>query len=769
MVELSEAFRILGSAFESFIDEELSGKFSLSNVVFDDSQNPIKLDKAEDSDEERAKRPAIQVHRNEKIVFINWMEMFKRMPDLTIKDRFSSKEQFEKFSYSTDVSEMVKFFGMLIDDNQNFANTFQTNKEKRKWEVRFYNFPYMRRITDISSEDRNLLVTLKGLPFVRGNQVLSEPEAISWKCAECLSPVTQLVKRGEKTGKFKKVCTNFIGDPNKPDKQYMCKSTSWIGGEVSKYKNYFNIQIEATLEDTPNKLEPPVFSLEFCDNICSDKFLNEIYLSSAYRFTGIIKMKERTDKQGQRYDIPYMEVMSFDEIEKKKFDLNISEVERNQIIDFMKKPDSLPTVGNMMGQRVIGFKREKKMFILSKLMQECFNRHKGANPKNYIMHLLIVGNFGQGKSELVEAFQEICNNPYHILGASTSGVGLGGVTVKDEITGTFGIQAGVLARASGETLVIEEYDKTQNKGELGLLTESMSSFTYTITKGGKHRKFKSNTQIVMVANPEKKVFDESMSLIPQIDITGDLLSRFSTISCILSSKDVNRDLLINKAMIQRSNDDIYQKDLVNAEFIKKCISIGSEKEPKMDVPEVIDYINNFTKQTHVLSKQTFGSDKDFYSGLTPRHRMSLIKMVKAVAMWHLHPVPTKEDMDEAYGLLAEFWKEFLDKPTFLDMREIEQGMSMVEIEDKVKQKITDTSWDVVTEEKIQSKQGKMEMLLEFIDKECEKKEMIPYEQVIQWATETLGYSNRGVEEIISKMLTEGELTEPRNGFLKPLK
>jgi len=763
MAQLTESFRLIATAFNSFIDSELSGKYDVSKMVYDDKEK-----RDDGGEEERSRRPAIKVHREEKIVFINWMEMFKRMPDVGIKGGLNARTEFENESYSKNVSELIKWLGMLIDDNQNFESMFQTRsmKSERKWEVRFYHFPEKRRVTAIVSDDRDLLVTIKGIPIVRGKQVVSEPEALSWRCAECLQPITQFLKRGEKIKKkFERVCTNFIGDPAK---QQMCKSRSWIGGEVCKYKDFFYVQIEATIDDTPNKLEPPVFSLELCDNICSDKFLNELHLGSTFTFTGIIKMKERTDKQGVRFDMPYMEVMSFDEIEKKKFDLNISEKEKNEIREFLKKPDSLDTAKDMFGQRVIGFGRDKKMFLLAKLMQDRFNRLKGANPKNYIIHILIVGNYATGKSELAEVFQEICENPYYIIGSSTSGVGLTGVTIRDELTGMYGIQAGVLARASNSVLIIEEFDKTRDKAEFGVLNESMSSFSYTVTKGGKNRKFKSNTMVVMIANPEKKMFDESLSLIPQINITGDLLSRFSAISCILSRKNIESEIKINNIMIQRSGEEIYKKDQENAEFLKKCLNIASENEPKMNVPEVMDYVNNFTKQSYVLAQQTSGTDKDFYSSITPRHRMALIKMIKGVAMWHLHPVPTKEDMDEAYGIMAEFWKEFVNRPKLLNLREIEQGMSMQQISDKVSQKITDESWDVVKEEKIQTKMGKVELLLEHIEKECEDKDMIPVEEIIEWATQTLGYSNRGVEEVISGLVTKGELFEPKNGFVKTM-
>ena len=758
-VSVIETYKSLGFAFEVFLDKVFS------NVDYDTIQEvkivPQKKAVPFPSDK-------IKIFTKEKIIFIDYLYMYMLLPDVKMGN-ITAHEQLDRAFSSTDVSEVIKWFEIILN-NKNYFDTIRGDN-KEDISLKFFNVPNEKKLSEITSDFRDLLISVKGTPIVRAKEIIAYPLWIDWECNGCGTPKRQIILNREKPKKFSKPCMTLINDEKDPDgkNSFICKSMSFQQVGVTKYLNVFNMQIEALPEETPNKLEPRTFHLEFTDKMVQESLIDAITLGSAYKFSGIIKMREIVTDNKIKY-LTYLEVMSFEEIDVKRAKIIITEEERAEIKTFLAQPNAIDLLTDRFGKGVVGFLREKKMFLLMKIMLERFNTNKKSNPQDYIMHLLVVGNYARGKSELAGIFQMICDNPYYIIGSSTTGVGLTGATIKDELTGSYGIQAGVLARASNDVLVCEEFDKQQNKAEFGVLNEALSKFEYTVTKAGQYRKFKSNTCVIIIANPEKKVFDETMSLLPQINISGDLLSRFSAISCIISSKDIEEELKINEIMLKKLGSELREQDEISAEYIKKCIKIASEQEPKMDVPEVQMYIDDFTKQVYSLSKQTYGSDAEFYKQVSPRNRMTLLKVVKAVAMFHLHPIPTKEDMKEAYDLVAKFWSEFVEKPNLFNMTEIEAGMSLEQIDEQVRQKLADSKWEVVVDDKKDTKKGKRDLILEKIDKmvEASPEKLCDITELQLWCNQTLMMEDREFEKFLQDLLFIREIFEPKRGFVRSM-
>jgi DNA replicative helicase MCM subunit Mcm2 (Cdc46/Mcm family) len=337
------------------------------------------------------------------------------------------------------------------------------------------------------------------------------------------------------------------------------------------------------------------------------------------------------------------------------------------------------------------------------------------------------------------------------------------------MTGQFSIQAGILARASGDTLIVEEFDKKENKAEFGVLNEAMTKFEYTVTKAGKHRSFRCNTTIVVVANPEGKKFDMNQSIIPQIDISGDLLSRFTVISAIFDRADIDIEEQINKVMLERGNTNLLEQDKKKAEYIKKCIKVASDYDPKMDNPKIQEFINNFTQEAVSLKKNlVYEKDIKFWDNYgNRRNRESLIKIIKGVAMLHCHPIPTKEDMLEGLHLFREFMKDVVDYNVLLDPQEIATGKRH-SIAEKIERKMKAEELIIVTEEKRETKKGRRELLLERLKHLHTKlaQSQIDETALQEYAINDLKMSDFEFDELIEKMIQEGSIFRPQNNFLR---
>lgn len=752
----AELFSFLAQQVDFYIDNTTS----TIPVIESDPTQEIKIE------QEQKNRDAIVVMKGEQALFIDYQHMISHFPEAQFRKK-SARELMDDMFHSKDIYEFIKFLKAFLNDTE-FVKNYSQGED---FEVRFFNFGNLIRFTQVNSKMKGRLVTMRGTVFYRWDEVRQFVTQRKWICFECGTPKFQFIKRGEKLKKLKGICNQPIGEGDDP-KAFICRSTKFTHIEDTKYEDLFRMKLEALPQDTPNKLEIPTFTLEFTHNLCHENFLNNVVTGTAYEFTGFIRLIENKLSSGEVIFKPYMEVMSFKQIEKRERKIIVTEKEHKKITEFLKKADSIEKMTENFGKRVIGFKREKKLFIVLKTLQESFNRRKEKKKaKDYLCHILLVGDYATGKSELAEVFEELCENSYYIIGSSTSQVGLTGITERDEMTGQFSIQAGILARASGDTLIVEEFDKKENKAEFGVLNEAMTKFEYTVTKGGKHRSFRCNTTIIVVANPVGKKFDITQSIVPQIDIAGDLLSRFTVISAILDRGDIEVEHEINKIMLERGNKELHEKDKANAEYLKKCIKVASEYDPDMNTPELAKFINNFTQEAVSIKKSLiYERDIKFWENYgNRRNRESLIKIIKGIAMLHCHEKPTQDDMKEGLHLFRAFMKDLIDYNVLLDPDEIATGRHQ-SIAEKIEKKFKAEELIVSYEEKKETKKGQMELFLDRVQHIQENSESgnADIQELEAWAIQNLDWTKFKFEEMMKKLIESGELFEPNKGYVQRL-
>ena len=104
-----------------------------------------------------------------------------------------------------------------------------------------------------------------------------------------------------------------------------------------------------------------------------------------------------------------------------------------------------------------------------------------------------------------------------VVGTKTSGAGLTTITQKDDLTGSWMLEAGSLVLMDGGMLVIDEIDKMKEDHHDSLL-EPMSAGTVTTNKANIFATLPARTSILAVANPIFGNFDYNTPLIKQIQI-----------------------------------------------------------------------------------------------------------------------------------------------------------------------------------------------------------------------------------------------------------
>lgn len=161
------------------------------------------------------------------------------------------------------------------------------------------------------------------------------------------------------------------------------------------------------------------------------------------------------------------------------------------------------------------------------------------------LHFLMITDFGMGKStfkEEVEAYSPKCISKSTT--ALSSGVGLTAAAVKDDFgEGQWTIKPGLLVRANGGHLILDEIDKGPD--ELTDMNDALEGEQVVdIEKAGKSATYDSKTAVMALGNPVDGRFNPHDSIADQLDISETLLSRFDGIVTMEDHADEEQDAKI---------------------------------------------------------------------------------------------------------------------------------------------------------------------------------------------------------------------------------
>lgn len=114
-------------------------------------------------------------------------------------------------------------------------------------------------------------------------------------------------------------------------------------------------------------------------------------------------------------------------------------------------------------------------------------------------HVLVVGDPGLGKSQLLTAAAAVAPRGVYVCGNTTSTSGLTVTVVRDSITGDFTLEAGALVLADTGCCCIDEFDKMG--GEQQALLEAMEQQSVSVAKAGIVCNLSARTSVIAAANP----------------------------------------------------------------------------------------------------------------------------------------------------------------------------------------------------------------------------------------------------------------------------
>ena len=203
--------------------------------------------------------------------------------------------------------------------------------------------------------------------------------------------------------------------------------------------------------------------------------------------------------------------------------------------------------------QVYGLRLPKLAVALTLVGGDPLAREGGAGPQTRgDCHLLLVGDPGTGKSQLMKCAARLSARSVLTTGKGSSGVGLTAAAVKD--SGQWVLEAGALVLADGGLCCIDEFGGIR-EADRASLHEAMEQQTVSVAKAGLVVKLNTRTAVLAVTNPVSgKRVDPTEDISSAAGIPGPLLSRFDMVLCIRDPHDESHDRRISNHVLGLSGN-----------------------------------------------------------------------------------------------------------------------------------------------------------------------------------------------------------------------
>lgn len=294
-------------------------------------------------------------------------------------------------------------------------------------------------------------------------------------------------------------------------------------------------------------------------------------------------------------------------------------------------------------------------------------------------HILIVGDPGLGKSQILTAVANVAPRSVLVGANTTTATGLTAGLHQEGGPGEYALEAGALVLADQGCCCIDEFDKLT---EHQVLLDVMEQQTVNVAKANVLCSLSARTSILAAANPVGGCYNHDKTISQNIRLNDSLLSRFDLIFVLLDRPDGE----IDKYLSERILSNISKNTPQNSQFSKsKMLSTqmsmaeesmhstaflrnlskkhhGNKEElvPHQVMKKYISYAQRFISPK--MSEEAIQTLKEFYLScrkgttsdvlsVTTRQLESAIRLSQARAKAELRLTVTKQDAEEIISIM----------------------------------------------------------------------------------------------------------------------
>ena len=613
-------------------------------------------------------------------------------------------------------------------------------KTVKRFRVRFFELPegedgVEKKISNIRTKHLGKLIMLKGI--VRSKtDVLPEAVSVRFECPTCGAITTVLQ----------------LDDVFREPSRCSC-------GRKGRFKQLTQELIDVqflTLEESPDELEggeqPKRVRVILKEDLVSPLSERRTNPGSKIMVIGITKELPEYLKGGKkstRFRLIF-EANNFTPLQEDYTQITYTDEEEAQIHDLAKDPQVYEHLTQSLAPSIFGHKRVKEALVLQLFGGTHKIREDGVRGRGDI-HILLVGDPGSGKSQLLKRIQIVAPKSRYVSGKGASGVGLTAAVVKDEFIKGYSLEAGALVLCNNGLCCIDEFDK-MGEDDRTAIHEALEQQTISIAKANIQATLIARTTVLAAANPKFGRFDATKILVDQIDLQPALLDRFDLIFTIRDIPDLQRDTEMAHFILEKLHQmKGVVKPEISSRLLKKYIAYAKKNINPMLTDEAVREIEAFYVSLRNKESFVFSNTEIRSVPISPRHLEGMVRLAEASARVQLRTKVTKKDAKRAIDLLQYCLQSVATDPVTgkIDFDLISTGVSSSQ-----RNKFTQRS--------------KLKIVQEIISDITESgKKGIDIEEIVSLGKEK-GLKIDDIEEAIETLKRYGEIFEPRRGRIQKL-
>jgi len=570
-------------------------------------------------------------------VLLEYIQQFHK-EDLTVKcnhrtrikldytlfnDYFNNKTGKNFFEYNN--------WHKIIDDVESEINNGKIQKE---WiSITIIDLPPNSQLHDLDSSHVGDIISTKAM-IKNITESYPAPKVAVWECRGCMRLIEM------------PVTDNILAEPS------LCSECGGrqfrLSQDLSIYRDYRHVKLEEPLEYRVGGVTRE-FKAYMQDYLASPFHI--LKAGDVVDIMGEFKVR-KSDKNNKKNDFEfYLDLHSIEPVNNPFEDYRLTDEDIEEIHKLSQEHNIYERLCYSLAPEIVGYETVKEGLLLQ--MFEGYRPTNDVFKSEYMdrwtSHILLIGDPGIGKSQLVTALRKRTPKQIYINGADTSKAGLTTTAVKDELTGSWTLEAGAVILADTGILCIDEFDKL-SKQTMKSLNQPMEQLTVSSTKAGLVQTMSARTSILAIANPKYSRFNPYKTVNEQIDIPDSTLSRFDLVFALNDKIEVEHDTKLANALLNKNNREDPIEPL-DEELFKKYVSYAKL--------EVFPVLTDDAKQTlikfYVNTRQSAKEDNSS-KPITARDLLSLERLTIARAKTELRNTATVDDAECSIRIYCEALK-----------------------------------------------------------------------------------------------------------------
>jgi replicative DNA helicase Mcm len=415
-----------------------------------------------------------------------------------------------------------------------------------------------------------------------------------------------------------------------------CKKETMVlkeGTMISQFVQDIVIQepIDEIVENQPVNIDAKLIDID----------VGHTYMGQKKKITGIFRVEY--DTKGKQKDI-YIDILSIKDLD----DVELLMPKPKDLHQWMDESDSklLDGLIGSFAPHIFGYRNIKLALILAIVSKRgrIHERRRGW------INALLVGDPGMAKSMLLEEVQKITQKSTFTTGKGSTAAGLTAGMVKQD-NGTSILQAGTYPLSHRGVAIVDEFDK-MNKDDMGIMHEVMEQGKVSRSVSGKNVSLPAMAVTLAAANPRFGNYDDSLTLMENIDLPTPILTRFDLIFLIKDKVDGIMDSKKADKVLEDFGDGT------------------EEKETYMDRRQITSYLNYISQLNVDLTVGAQQQLKKIYEKLrniskekgsipvTPRTLESLSRLSMSHAKLLFKTQADESDVTAVYNLFKDSYRTF---------------------------------------------------------------------------------------------------------------